>query len=384
MKRFVRILSFILLVALGAAFPWFLSQRPQSVQEKLKPPPKQWEGVLSVGIVADFRPGGISFAAYAEKAAARFERENPGILVAVREMETTALDVALSQGNAPDILLFGTGVIQNPRDTLVPLEGSFSSIREEYMRSASVDGTLYAMPVAAGGYAPLANSDWLARAGVTQEMDWAQRLAVFEQGGNAIQCPRPEGVLSAAGLIAVTGGAVLDAPGALPKQLAALPRALCWPDFALEQKQAVYVGTQYEIARMKILESNGRVFAWEVLPAQGMAFTDQVLYAGVVHARYTGRMETQEELLLRTEAAGILLGQMNGEAARQDLISLGLFSPEQDQALYAGVKGMQTLEASLQGPLLVADAFAHRAVLEQAGTGLEGARRYLEQMGYSP
>lgn len=384
MKRFARILSFILLVALGAAFPWFLSQRPQPVQEKLKPPKKQWEGVLSMGIVADFRPGGTSFAAYAEKAAARFERENPGVLVSVREMETTALDVALSQGNAPDILLFGTGVIQNPSDTLIPLEGSFASVREEYMRSASVDGVLYALPVAVGGYAPLANSAWLTRSGVTQEMDWAQRLALLGQGGNAIQCPRPEGVLSAAGLIAVTGGAVLHAPDALPKQLAALPRALCWPDFALEQKQAIYVGTQYEIARMKILESNGRVFAWEVLPPQGMAFTDQVLYAGVVHSRYTGRVEGEEELLLRTEAAGILLGQMSGEAARRDLISLGLFSPEQEEALYTGVKGMETLEASLQGPLLVANAFAHRAALEQAGTGLEGARRYLEQMGYAP
>lgn len=381
MKIWMRGLSCLLLVALLAAFPWFMGQRPVGVQKMLGREEARWKGVLSVGIVADFTPGKSTLVDYVTKIATRFEKENPGILVTVQEYPHKALEMAIQGGYAPDILLFGSGIIEDAKETLLPLSGNFDAIREEFLYSASVDDVLYALPIATGAYALIGNSAWIQQFGMTGDMDWDARLiALGGEKNNSVQCAKAENLLPAAGLIAATGGAVLRQSQSVPTTLPNVSRAMGWPEFALEQKYAMYLGTQYEVARMALLQSNGKTFAWEVVDAQD-AYTDQVLYGGIVNSRCTGR---QEDARLAAEAAGELLSFFTSGQTLEDLTKLQLFSTGYER-LYEGVRGMSTVEDSLfSGQLIIPNAFGYKKNVQTYGGSMDGVAQYLAQMGYAP
>jgi hypothetical protein len=378
----VRGVFFLLLSALLVGAPVLSGMRPRDIAQMLAREHAPWEGVLTLGVTATF-PASGSTTAYVREVVKAFEKENPGVLVSVKEMQPYTLSQALEAGVGPDVLIFGAGAVGEPTKNLMPLEGDFSSVRADWLEAAKVGGKAYAVPLAVGGYTLIAHDDELAKVGVQGFDGWTGALEGLSTRGNALQClPKGYGY-PAAGLFAYTNGAIAAWPQALPANLGAQRREMAWPDFALERKTVCYLATPYELGRMRMLQAGGRVGAWSVLPCEGTPYTDLVLLAGVVRPEKAGRGGAEDNAR-RAAAAGTLLASFMGGQARAALVKTGLVPATQGEALYEGIAGSEEMERQLMGETFIPNVFDLRESIAAAGEGVQGAQAYLTALGWRP
>ncbi|MGN1250867.1 MAG: hypothetical protein ACI4XW_12405 [Candidatus Spyradocola sp.] len=337
MKWGWRVLALGLLIAAILAAPIAARTAVVDVKQRLRPDTPAWEGVVSVGVVPSFPT--VNLSGWLNAAFRRFEAQNSGVLVSLREITETGVRAGAAAGTLPDALLFGMTVPLGAEDVLQPMTGK-PDVRGDLQGAGVWGGERYALPVAMGGYALLGNRRLLDAAGWSPSLGFDGTMALLADKNLAIAAPNmpytdPLRALTAMGDVA---GVRVDGER---------PHSKVWPDFVIEEKYVFYLATQREIRRMQALSGAGKGFDTVLLVPDGAPFTDQVLLGGVTRPELTaaGRESADQ----RAQYAQRLLEHLTAEEAQQDLARAGLFPVTACSPIYADNEQMAALEESLRG-----------------------------------
>lgn len=107
--------------------------------------------IYNVWHIETFEGGGKSRISYLNTIARKLEKENPGVLFAVKQIEPTELESLLTT-QTPDIFSFGYGVGKIVLPHLKELDSTFN-IRDELVESGTFNNKLYALAYIVSGYA---------------------------------------------------------------------------------------------------------------------------------------------------------------------------------------------------------------------------------------
>ena len=301
-----------------------------------------WSGVLRLWVFEGWPCGGGTFAPWLNRCIAGFEKRHPGVYVQPRYVDAGAFALLNDSGALPpDMILFPPGLLDSP-EGLLPLETP-DGLRPALIQSGSRNGSLYAAPVAMGGYAWAWNAELLDRLpdtwrdsgatlAVPEPEDWrrwdAALLALCSgrygegsgEAGGEPDDPAPLGV----DLGLVEDATPVPEATPTPDPGDTLPRRLpegfqydgdAWRHFINGEAAAMPV-TQREVRRLQRLAEQGRGPDWRLSPGDA-AFTDQLLSLAIVD-----REDAAEQRSLCVEFLACLLS----DEAQGALHSVGAFS----------------------------------------------------------
>ena len=336
-----RVLALGLLIAATLAAPWAARTAVVDVKQRLKPEKPAWQGVVSVGVVPSFPTVNVN--GWLKASFRRFEAQNSGVLVSLRELTETGVRTGAAAGTLPDALLFGMTVPLDAEQLLQPLPDS-PSVRSDLQDAGVWGGERLALPVAMGGYALLGNRKLLDAAGWSPSLNFDDTMALLAEKDMAVATPQMPYTdpLQALARMGDAGQVRVDGERSHSK---------VWPDFVIEEKYAFYVATQREIRRMQALGSAGKGFETVLLVPEGQAYTDQVLLSGVVRPELTAAGRENAEA--RAQCAARLLQFLLEEETQRDLARAGLFPVTDCGPVYADDEQMAALERALQSGVVL-------------------------------
>lgn len=300
MRGLGRAAAFVLLCCILLAAPRAMKNAAVDVRERIRPQDTRWQGIIGVGFLPTFSME--SAEKWLKLCAKAFAGENDNLLVSVREMTIPGVRAAAEAQQLPDVLVFGANALKDAEQIQL-----------------FVDDT--ACPVAAGAYALLGNRTVLETADWREELSAEETLALAHSKNLRIAVPRRD---YADPLAALCG--MGDAGDAVVQD----SYARVWPDFALEEKYALYVATQREILRMQTLRSAGRGFETMLIVPDLPLAKDQTLLCAAVKPEWTARQDDEACAVWREKWIGFLVQ----DAQQMQLAQVGLFSVKGDIGLY--------------------------------------------------
>lgn len=125
----------------------------------------KWTGIINVWHVVTWKVGQGSAASWLEKKASGFEKRNAGVFISVEGMTVEEYKDRLSKGERPDILSFGSGLIDNPQETFETIDMP-AKIKGNLKNSALYNGKAYSMPYMMGAYGIFINEELIQSTGV--------------------------------------------------------------------------------------------------------------------------------------------------------------------------------------------------------------------------
>ena len=330
-----RVLALGLLIAAALAAPGAARTAVVDVKQRLKPEKPAWQGVVAVGVVPSFSTVNVN--GWLKASFRRFEAQNSGVLVSLRELTETGVRTGAAAGTLPDALLFGLPVPLDAEQLLQPLP-ECGSVRSDLQDAGVWGGERCALPVAMGGYALLGNRRLLDAAGWSPSQDFTGTMTLLAEQGMAIAAPKMPYTDPLRALAHMGDTVRVQVDGERP-------HGKVWPDFVIEEKYAFYVATQREIRRIQALGSAGKGFDTILLVPEGEAYTDQVLLGGVVRPELTAAGREHAEA--RAQRAEQLLRFLLSEEPQRDLTRAGLFPGTDSGPIYADDGQMAALEQAL-------------------------------------
>jgi len=264
-----------------------------------------WSGVLQLWIYEGWAGGSGQIAPWLNRCISSFEKAHPGVYVQPQYVDADALASFHDSGIfPPDMVLFPPGLLDSP-EGLIPLQSPVV-LPGALDRCGQWDGSVYAMPVAMGGYLWARNrallddipSDWqevgvpLATPEPESWRRWDLALLALcaghpasSQGDGPVEVDIQQSALDL-GLAqpSATAPEATPAPSA-PAMPCRLPEDFsfsksAWQQFINGDAAAIPV-TQREVNRLRALSDQGRGPDWQ-LCAGDAAFTDQLLCLGIV------------------------------------------------------------------------------------------------------
>jgi hypothetical protein len=334
-------LAFLALAAALASAPWAMGALPIRSKSFLKRRPLEWSGILTIAVVPAW--GSEGFTAWLSARAREFEKENPGVLISVREMNVAAYLSHREKRDLPDAVILPAYVELSPDEVFLPLTGSMPA-RQEALLAGQRAGRQYGLPLALGSYALMANLPKLDALQLTPSSAGEEFLAGMRKSGRGVGCPiqpfaHAEELLGRVGWL----------EGA-PVQYAVREKA--WPDFALEEKTLFFVASQREVRRMQSLRAAGRCFETALWLPEA-AYTDQMLLYSLTRPAFSGHGADAKQ---RQKELAAFAAYLLGEEAQRQLVGAWLFSPREGLALYDGGP-MAELEKTLAGELEMPNAY---------------------------
>ena len=211
--------------------------------------------IYNVWHIETFEGGGKARISYLNNVARKLEKENPGVLFAVKQIEPSKLENLIAT-QTPDIISFGYGVGKIILPHLIELDSTFD-IRDELVESGTFNNKLYALAYIVSGY------------------------AFFEHGGNnenflcgTNSYTKPENIYNDLNLT----------PAKQQSQYQA------YQDF-VNTKNTKLLGTARDVFRVENLNNIGRISA-SILPVK--TYTDLIQYIGV------STLDENSKLFLKT------------------------------------------------------------------------------------
>ena len=256
-------------------------------------PPQTYSGVLRLWHIDSFEGGKGARSTYLNKIARVYERANKGVFVLITVHTRESAAYAVSQGDVPDLLSFGT-YDSFAADLLQPLSGSGFD-------AGQLNGTPYAFPWCRGGYMLFTvDGDFT---------DVSSDNTVLSKGRNAL----PELAFCASGW---------------KGKFAVQDSLRAYINF-LNGEFKYMVGTQRDVFRLKTREVN-----FQTMPLAGA--NDLYQYIGIC-------IQTSDKYVACREFVDLLLA----EEAQRELSSIGMMSvyltdvyDSSDEALSAAEKAV--------------------------------------------
>ena len=182
-----RVLALGLLIAAALAAPWAARTAVVDVKQRLKPEKPAWQGVVAVGVVPSFSTVNVN--GWLKASFRRFEAQNSGVLVSLRELTETGVRTGAAAGTLPDALLFGMTVPLDAEQLLQPLQDN-QSVCSDLQNAGVWGGKRLALPVAMGGYALLGNRKLLDAAGWSPSLNFDDTMALLAEKDMAVATPQ--------------------------------------------------------------------------------------------------------------------------------------------------------------------------------------------------
>lgn len=309
MKRFLSLVCLILLALLLPAAAMISRGLPADTRPYVEKKYAGWSGVLRAWVCSGWECGG-GFIRWLNACATDFEKRHDGVYIEFTPVSAETMRGLSASGVRPPELVFFSPDVSVDESRL--LAQTFpDALRDELHADAR------ALPVALGGYI------------------WAQNSAL-STGLPAVTAeisllPDDNARCFSAALIALAPAEsnADDGERALPDAgvdlglpasgtVEAIQTADALERFISGDLPATIV-TQKEIARLIRLRDAGRGADWKLAPAGRYAYTDQILFAGVVSA---SDENADARLTLAKEFSALLLS----EAAQARLADVGAFS----------------------------------------------------------
>ena len=272
-KSFVAISSLVVLVvACAAMLIWALPNlpvRPQTQQ------PTNYQGVVEMWNVESFEGGVGSREAWLTNRAAKFESTHKGLFVHVTTLTVEQVEAKLAEGQSFDLICFSRGVGAVVKDRLAPYTGSVAAIKDNYLISGQVDGSLYAVPLYSGAYCLFARAEMVSSDRLLAEALTAKYTR--KVGKNTVEL-QPlicgftpyNSPLSALALSGVKGKASVDE---------SITQYQAYEKFVANQTAVTLLGTQRDMYRLSQRENNGKIDKLNFAPLVG--YTDLAQYVAV-------------------------------------------------------------------------------------------------------
>jgi hypothetical protein len=334
-------LAFLMLAAALASAPWAMGLLPIRTKAFLKRRPLEWSGILTIAVVPAW--GSEGFTAWLSARAREFERENPGVLLSVREMNVAAYLSHKEKRDLPDAVILPAYVELGPDEVFLPLAG-FLPARQEALLAGQRAGRQYGLPLALGSYALMGNVPKMDALQLTRTSGGEEILAGMKKSGRGVGCPILPFVHAEEMLKRV--GWLREAP------VQYVVREKAWPDFALEEKTLLFVASQREVRRMQKLQGAGRCFETTLLLPE-TPYTDQMLLYSLVRSGFSGHGADAKQRQKELAAFGAYL---LSEEAQKLLGGAWVFSPREDLSLYESGP-MAELERTLAGEVEIPNAY---------------------------
>ena len=330
-----------------------------------------WAGVLRLWVCEGWTPGAGSSAAWLNRCVTTFERAHEGVYVQPEFVEPEALATISESGILPpDLVLFPPGGLVSP-EWLAPLEAD-ARPREPIADRGCFDGDCLAVPVAMGAYLWAYNTGSLAGIPDTWADSPVDPVAPpaepFRQWGAALLAlcsaryvadveradstspsnPSLEMDLGLSPASATESPAPTPVPDAELLDCA-LPDGFAFNEEAYRQfingAAAAIPVTQREVRRLEALADQGRGVDWALAQTGEGAFTDQLLFLGVVRTDDAGA----KRALCHAFAKHLLDDACQGELHRS-----GLFAVTDADSGYAPGDPLRQMDAVLRVTTLAA------------------------------
>lgn len=246
----------------------------------------EFQGIIEVWNIDTFESGTASKTSYIEKIAQKFQKENKGTYVLVRNLTQGECENLLASGELPDVFSCSYGIVEVIRDYIKPFENIPSEVNDKFLNAGKINNELYALAWCAGMYCLISTKSKLEKAGVDAENVKLNEIAYdagyeYKSGKNtkisASICYgtgmylMPKNSLNAynkARSIQVTEGEKNEL------KLKTGYSAYC---SFLANDATILLGTHRDICRMKLREEKGKVSDVEYLPLN--CWTDLVQFA---------------------------------------------------------------------------------------------------------
>ena len=333
MKKVRVALCLMILMLLIPAIFRLRGKLPNDTQPLIEKKYGGWAGVLRLWVYEGWQPGAGSAAAWLNRCISSFEKAHPGVYIQPEYVDASAMRALGRDGLlSPDMALFPPGAVE-----------------AEIMEGASA--------VMFGGYMWAYNAaliegiprDWqnaeVVPAVLPDEAHrhWRVALLALCSGKYQEDAATEEIEFSGELELGLSSVSATLSPTAIPSDgplrcvlpVGFTPSADAWRDFLNGDVAAIPV-TQREIRKLQALSEDGKGVDWKL--AGGGAFTDQVLYIGVVK-----KAEAEKIELCRAFVRHLLSDRCQGELHR-----IGAFSATGAASGYAGGDPLSAMEAMLR------------------------------------
>ena len=303
----------VVVVACAALLVWALPNLPLKPQTEQ---PSSYQGVVEMWNVESFEGGVGSREAWLTNRAAKFEAANKGLFVHVTTLTVEQVETKLAEGQSFDMICFSRGVGSLVKEQLTPYTGSVNAIKDNYLISGQLEGSIYAVPLYSGAYCLFARTEQL-----SSDRLLADALtATFTRkiGKNTVELqPLVAGFtpynspLSALALSGGKGKANVNED---------VTQYQAYEQFVANKTAVTLLGTQRDMYRLSQRESNGKIDKLGFAPLTG--YTDLVQYVAISSAAGD-----------KAKACKEFIEYLTGNEAQGSLVNLSLF-PVLDATFY--------------------------------------------------
>lgn len=307
-----------------------------------------YQGILTLWSVDGFEGGSGSRSEFLKGRAIEFEQKHKGVFVSVQNYTYEQVKQKLADGDKFDLISFSAGVGQELKG-LLDRYSMAVNVRDDLLAGGKIGGDIFALPWAYGGYALFAFDDMLQKSGESLSVDRVfncgftkndkHKTKIASLGGGLASFNNPFAALRKNGVSKVLSADAFDQSEYTSYQ--------AYQSFLTKNKFSVLLGTQRDLSRLSLRQSQGKLDAMSSVYLSG--FTDLVQYIGY---RDNGGA--------RGDYAQAFMQYLTSDAAQKRLTKIEMLSPALD--IYAS--GMQDeMERALSGRLETVNAFTDAAIL---------------------
>ena len=296
----------IVVVGCAALLVWALPGLPLKPQTQQ---PLSYQGVVELWNVETFEGGVGSRESWLINRAAKFESANKGLFVHVTTLTVEQAESKLNEGQAFDMICFSRGVGSLVKEHLKAFSGSVGAIKDNYLVSGQLEGSLYAVPLYSGAYclfsrAEQLSADRLLAEALTAKYTRKVGKNTFELQPLTCGFTPYNSPLSALAFSGGKGKAKVDDT---------VTQYQAYEQFVANKTAVTLLGTQRDVYRLSQRESNGKIENLAFQPLYG--YTDLVQYLSVSQ----GAGE-------KTESCERFIEYLTSEQAQSTLTNMSLFS----------------------------------------------------------
>ncbi|MCH5159499.1 MAG: extracellular solute-binding protein [Clostridiales bacterium] len=296
----------VVAVACAALLMWALPNLPVKPQTEQ---PISYQGVVEMWNVESFEGGVGSREGWLTNRAAKFEAGNKGLFVHVTTLSVEQVETKLAEGQTFDMICFSRGVGNLVKEQLTAYTGSVGAIKDNYLISGQLEGSLYAVPIYSGAYCLFARTEQLSEDRLLSDALTAKFTRKI--GKNTIELqPLVTGFTpynSPLSALALSGGKGKASVSEDVTQYQAYEK------FVANQTAVTLLGTQRDMYRLSQRESNGKIDKLAFAPLAG--YTDLVQYVAI--------SQTADD---KAEACVEFIEYLTSDEAQRSLVNLSLFS----------------------------------------------------------